>query len=57
MSGSSQQLVGGATAASGRLRKAEMSRRQGRGLGLEGLPDRGRGSSQELHDEVSGAGG
>lgn len=55
MSGSSQRLVGGA-AASGRLKKAEMSRRQGRGLGLEGLPDRGRGSSKELHAEVSGPG-
>ena len=43
-------------AASGRLRKAEMSRKQGWGLGLEGLPDRGRDSRKELHAEVSGAG-
>ena len=48
--------VGGVTVAPERLRKAEMSRRQGRGLGLEGLPDGGRGSSKECHAEVSGAG-
>lgn len=43
-------------AAPGRPRKAEMSRRQGRGLGQEGLPDGGGGSSKERHAEVSGAG-
>ena len=43
----------------GGLWEAEKGRDEqeaGEGVGLEGLPDRGRDSSRELHAEVSGAG-